>query len=248
MENIIENNKLIAEFMGEFDKILSTGNIHSWSDAPFYYTTEDTKEKVIKNISKYSKYSKDWNWLMKVVEKIEKIPEKNDNWFNVTVGASCYCVIQDATGELDLEIIGDGKTKIEAVYNACVEFIKWYNKQNKSKQIMLIHSETQDPNEKVKTSKEVTIDKINEIIKEYGSFTITDVEADHSPFIESKGRLTSLAEEFMNGTCVVFIYDPTSHSSDEIDKYDEFYENFDETQLEYILELAEKWVEINAED
>lgn len=100
MENITENNQLIAEFMGVFDKILSTGNIHSWSDSPFYYTTEDTREKVIKNISKYSKYSKDWNWLMRVVEKIEKIPEKNDNWFNVTVGASCY-VIKSESGILD---------------------------------------------------------------------------------------------------------------------------------------------------
>ena len=113
---------------------------------------------------------------------------------------------------------------------------------------MAIYSETLDPNEKVKTIKEITIDNINEIIKEYGTFSIAEVEADHSPFIESKGSLTHLAEEFMNGTCVVFVYDPTSHSSDEIDKYDEFYENFDETQLEYILELAEKWVEINAEE
>lgn len=55
-----------------FDKILSTGNIHSWSDSPFYYTTEDTREKVIKNISKYSKYNKDWNWLT-AIEKIESL-------------------------------------------------------------------------------------------------------------------------------------------------------------------------------
>lgn len=248
MKNIVESNELIAEFMGEFDKILSTGNIHSWSDAPFYYTTEDTKEKVIKNISKYSKYSKDWNWLMKVVDKIESLVLNDDNSFNVTIGATNYCVIQDSYGEIYENTEDSEETKLLTVYKAVIKFIKWYNKQNKSKQIMLIHSETQDPNEKVKTSKEVTIDKINEIIKEYGIFTITDVEADHSPFIESKGRLTHLAEEFMNGTCVVFIYDPTSHSSYEIDKYDEFYENFDETQLEYILELAEKWVEINAED
>ena len=113
---------------------------------------------------------------------------------------------------------------------------------------MAIYSEDQDPNEKVKTSKEITIDKINEIIKEYGTFTIADVNADHSPFIESKGKLTHLAEEFMDGTCVVVVYDPTSHSSDEIDKYDEFYVDVEESQLEYILELAEKWVEINAED
>ena len=130
MKNIIENNKLIAEFMGVFDKILSTGNIHSWSDAPFYYTTEDTREKVIKNISKYSKYSKDWNWLMKVVEKIESI---EDCVYQVDIlqeGCKilkrCCLLIDKRVGKLESDT-----TKIESVYNACVEFIKWYNEQNK---------------------------------------------------------------------------------------------------------------------
>ena len=121
MKNIIENNKLIAEFMGVFDKILSTGNIHSWSDAPFYYTTEDTREKVIKNISKYSKYSKDWNWLMQVVEKIEKL--------------KCTVVIEKNICRIHKWGLHFGhaykfETKIEAVYNACIEFIKWYNENS----------------------------------------------------------------------------------------------------------------------
>ena len=112
MKNIIENNKLIAEFMGVFDKILSTGNIHSWSDAPFYYTTEDTREKVIKNISKYSKYSKDWNWLMQVVEKMLNVSLELDSmemYYNIT----------------------DAIPDITKTYEKSVEFIKWYNKQNK---------------------------------------------------------------------------------------------------------------------
>ena len=157
MKNIIENNKLIAEFMGVFDKILSTGNIHSWSDAPFYYTTEDTREKVIKNISKYSKYSKDWNWLMQVVEKIEttsyditqtKPYLNNKDRFKGTTSLCGEFIIgyddrEDfkgwtsyvGLGTLPSIIIKDFgnrfNTKIEAVYNACVEFIKWYNEQNK---------------------------------------------------------------------------------------------------------------------
>ena len=127
MKNIIENNKLIAEFMGVFDKILSTGNIHSWSDAPYYYTTEDTREKVIKNISKYSKYSKDWNWLMQVVEKIENLSKEGETYmFSITKFSAR--VTYKGSRIVDLPI---DNTKIEAVYNACVEFIKWYNKQNK---------------------------------------------------------------------------------------------------------------------
>lgn len=96
--------------------------------------------------------------------------------------------------------------------------------------------------------KEVIISKINEIIREYGSFTVADVEAESSPFLDVKGKLSHLAEEFMAGTCVIYVYDPSSHSSDEIDQYDEFYEEFSEKQLDYILELAEKWVEQNAEE
>ena len=118
MKNIVENNKLIAEFMGVFDKILSTGNIHSWSDAPFYYTTEDTKEKVIKNICKYSKYDSDWNWLMKVVEKC-------------LVGEAEYN--EDEAKKAIHEIYESlYNINISSVYNACVKFIKWYN-ENKSK-------------------------------------------------------------------------------------------------------------------
>ena len=118
MKNIVENNKLIAEFMGVFDKILSTGNIHSWSDAPFYYTTEDTKEKVIKNICKYSKYDSDWNWLMEVVEKC-------------LVGEAEYN--EDEAKEAIHEIYESlCNINISSVYNACVKFIKWYN-ENKSK-------------------------------------------------------------------------------------------------------------------
>ena len=113
MKNIVENNKLIAEFMGVFDKILSTGNIHSWSDAPFYYTTEDTKEKVIKNICKYSKYDSDWNWLMEVVEKC-------------LVGEAEYN--EDEAKKAIREIYESlCNINISSVYNACVEFIKWYN-------------------------------------------------------------------------------------------------------------------------
>ena len=125
MKNIIENNKLIAEFMGVFDKILSTGNIHSWSDAPFYYTTEDTREKVIKNISKDSKYNKDWNWLMEVVEKIESIKIETYK-VRVDIYFNC-CQINPTHWEQLISIYGTKETKIEAVYNACIEFIKWYN-------------------------------------------------------------------------------------------------------------------------
>ena len=115
-----ESNKLLAEFMGVFDKILSTQNIHSWSDAPFYYTTENSKEKVIENISNYVKYDTDWNWLMEVVEKIEDL----GNDVSITTN---YIQIAFDEGEQFI-VAEDTKIKIDTLYNACVEFVQWYNK------------------------------------------------------------------------------------------------------------------------
>ncbi len=122
--NTIENNKSIADFMGfelvngkyelpQFGYIKTDG---LWSDI-FYPET--------------LKFNKDWNWLMAVVDKIEKIvwADLNDTSFNVTIGATLYCVIQDNNGGV-VEIIGEGQTKIESVYLAVIEFINWYNQQN----------------------------------------------------------------------------------------------------------------------
>lgn len=91
------------------------------------------------------------------------------------------------------------------------------------------------------------IEKINSIISEYGSFTVADIEADHSPCVESKGRLVHLMEDFREGDGTVYVYDPSSHCSDEIDSYDEFYEELDLEQLEYILQLAQSWEEFMLE-
>ena len=102
----MKDNKLIAEFMGVDTQILSTGNIHSWSDAPFFYITEDSKEKVMEGIAKYSKYHESWDWLMPVVDKCytSNMQHPNDN---ITQGL------------IDVDI--------KATYQAVVEFIKEYN-------------------------------------------------------------------------------------------------------------------------
>lgn len=109
MKNNTENNILINEFMGVHDKILSTGNIHSWSDAPFYYTTENTKEKVIENIARYAKYETSWDWLMGVVKKCRTIT-LNKTEFEEAI----YYAVAD---------LDEKKT-----YEAVVVFIKEYNR------------------------------------------------------------------------------------------------------------------------
>ena len=93
MENIIENNKLIAEFLvkNEGGLVKLKENIFSTIDEfeipDDYLTLKDLK------------YHLDWNWLMGVVEKIESFVFDENNSFNVTIGATNYCVIQDSNGE-----------------------------------------------------------------------------------------------------------------------------------------------------
>jgi len=129
-EEIFEGNKLIVEFMEVDKKISSAGYIHSWSDPPFYYTTENSKEKVIHNIIKYSKYHSSYDWLMPVLKKINLE-------YNTTIGIIAdeniqYCEIVSNIHNDLLQITWkesriDEIPLIELVYSAVIEFIKWRN-------------------------------------------------------------------------------------------------------------------------
>jgi len=77
--------------------------------------------------SDYLKYNSNWNWLMEVVEKIESLTDINSSGcFMVleSIGFNAKFILDDGTRIFNP---CKGETKIEAVYNACVEFIKWYN-------------------------------------------------------------------------------------------------------------------------
>jgi len=101
---IIEKNKLIAEFLG-YKNIAN----------------DEDKQDYLNDIVKFDS---DWNWLMSVVEKIENY---NDS-ATLFIIEDERCHVNTQNG---FEIDSVGHTKIEAVYNACVEFVKWYNEQNK---------------------------------------------------------------------------------------------------------------------
>jgi hypothetical protein len=106
----IENNKLMAEFMG--NKNYSYCN----NDNAVYFNLIDNKGKEIKG-----NYDSDWNWLMQAVEKIDSVLP-DDSVITIQY-KDCHIPVNE--GEFDIYI--NATTKIEAVYNACVEFIKWYN-------------------------------------------------------------------------------------------------------------------------
>ena len=118
-QEIIENNTLLAEFMGwdkgEYYLNLRTGN----------FVKKDTHDcdldkyvLFIKNGKPITQlfFHEDWNWLMLVVEKI----------YNML----CYDKYVDESSYL----FTDGGVRLSInkknVYTDCVDFVKWYN-QNK---------------------------------------------------------------------------------------------------------------------
>jgi len=99
--NTIENNKIIAEFMG-LPMINDEGQINFI--------------KGLKHTPDYElRYHKNWNWLMEVVEKCligeaEHYDEKANKAISEIYESLC-------------------NINISATYKSVVEFIKWHNEQ-----------------------------------------------------------------------------------------------------------------------
>ena len=105
------NNKLIAEFLGYID--------NGCSEEGFLIDPKTNYDICIDSLQFHS----DWNWLMQVVEKIEMLGfifSIKKNWAKITKDKIALVVRWE-----------EDKNKIEAVYNASLEFIKWYN-ENKN--------------------------------------------------------------------------------------------------------------------
>ena len=121
----IENNKIIAEFLSV--KIHPCETIENFKFLPI-------EERGLYNgyFIDELKYHEDWNWLMEVVEKIESL-EIFDRMgrFNINTKNFDENYTSFITDKDEDFIQCEGDTKIEAVYNAVVEFIKWYNNQNR---------------------------------------------------------------------------------------------------------------------
>jgi len=73
----------------------------------------------------FMEYHKDWNWLMLVVGAINKI-KLGDEAFDVII----YKTTVHINDSRQILIETTGKDIIKAVWQAVVEFIKWYNVQS----------------------------------------------------------------------------------------------------------------------
>ena len=136
MKNIVENNKLLAEFL-EFEKVKFLNGCYTFI-IPDYLshgeyknlTLEDNKEVVAWDVENLI-FHKDWNWLMKVVEKIHSMQSYgvliNPNGTYIQDEDDKVICMTFKNEEVNGEIISS--SNIEATFNCCVNFVKWYNEQ-----------------------------------------------------------------------------------------------------------------------
>ncbi len=119
-KDIIEGNRAINIFM---EGNLETGGVK-------FFRGPDCFEH---ESGAHLKYHTSWDWLMPVVEKIDRL--NYDTYISHTVqtiegkGTTPFnvitCRIEDYWAKL--EISETGETKIQAVYSAVLQFITWYN-------------------------------------------------------------------------------------------------------------------------
>lgn len=122
MEKTVENNILLAEFLGYID--------NGCSEDGFLICPITNYDIEIENL----KFHSDWNWLMLVVDKIDKT-ELSGLTFAVDIlnGLTqiiCYgeCQINGVVLPSNTTLlISESKSRIESTYFACVRFVEWYN-------------------------------------------------------------------------------------------------------------------------
>ena len=122
-----EKIKTIAIFMGLFQ------------DDKGFWGFKNTPERQrchSDRIKDIYQYDRDWNLLMKVVEKIESIKDSYHGRFGVYISSNS-CTIQSTNFRPDKPILNPPhyydnivlNTKIESTYYSVVKFINFYNKQ-----------------------------------------------------------------------------------------------------------------------
>jgi hypothetical protein len=113
-EQIIEGNKMIAEFMGV--------------DIDNYTSHEDEGRKCYNQNDLL--YNSCWNWLMLVVEKIESLEEGvevDHPWFVVIEGNYCRIYSTEFSTFGQEFICENGENKITAVWETIVAFAEAFN-------------------------------------------------------------------------------------------------------------------------
>ena len=152
METVTENNRLIAEFMGYFPQdIVNEQGWRGWWSSPNKFPNHESNQIMFDAMV----FNKNWDWLMSVVERIEELgfnfqnEGRNDGmWKQLRKGGNKnMSLINISRGFNNVKEVTSGITKPnsiclvyydnpsekkEAIYKAVVQFIEWYNEQNKT--------------------------------------------------------------------------------------------------------------------
>ncbi len=134
VSDLMEGNKIIGVFHGAR---------YSDETQRLIYDTDAMQDFALmieaKNVNiESAKYHSSWDWLMPVVEKIEKIEDPHHGHFGVYISSN-GCSIQATNLRTDKpmadpphyfnDVVLD--TKIKATWYAVIQFIQWYkNKGN----------------------------------------------------------------------------------------------------------------------
>lgn len=125
-QEILEGNDLLAKFMGmtyeDSWSRLWKPNINITPPEFFNYLCEQMGD--YKWYIDELKFNLDWNWIMPVVEKIEKLPEILS--FDIF---SCDVIVQLNSGRMLMEDCAK-QPKLQAVYKACIRIIKEHNENS----------------------------------------------------------------------------------------------------------------------
>jgi hypothetical protein len=120
--DITEGNKIIAEFTGA--KIANTNIPNIRKGDRCYWEGDRPSYNGIH--SEELKYHSSWDWLMPVLTEIGNRTSEELVMYSET----CYWN-NFGDNNLPTEFLGYGYPLVDGVWLAVVEFIKWYNSQNK---------------------------------------------------------------------------------------------------------------------
>lgn len=140
----LENNKIIAEFIGfkrYYPNMTAKSDLSNLYYYPYFdkvfheslyvsevsingqmglYKTYNIKNRIhLKNMQ----FNKSWDWLMPVLCKIEDLGYEADMFNDI-------CVISNKNNKDIFRITKSGSSRIVALYNCILEFIKRYNNDN----------------------------------------------------------------------------------------------------------------------
>ena len=124
MKAIKENNILLAEFLGwEGRKVYVCDNEGDNARYALSFKTH------IGNIIDTTlKFHLDYSWLMLVVDKIETIETKDKRTFTIDFYRDSVLIFEYGMHTNEI-IFTEGKGRLLNLYNACVQFVKWYNER-----------------------------------------------------------------------------------------------------------------------